>query len=76
MPTENDTVRKYVQYLGLFNAITSLKKADCCGKTSLLHAALSGSFHQMTVPFEQVPETYECYVAGNNGLSTIVRLNL
>ncbi|EXM21526.1 hypothetical protein FOTG_10758 [Fusarium oxysporum f. sp. vasinfectum 25433] len=27
MPTENDTVRKYVQYLGFFNAITSLKKA-------------------------------------------------
>ncbi|WJG37059.1 uncharacterized protein FOBCDRAFT_146739 [Fusarium oxysporum Fo47] len=27
MPTENDTVRKYVQYLGFFNPITSLKKA-------------------------------------------------
>ncbi|KAI8654696.1 hypothetical protein NCS57_01216500 [Fusarium keratoplasticum] len=27
MPTENDTVRKHVQYLGHFNAITNLKKA-------------------------------------------------
>jgi hypothetical protein len=27
MPTENDTVRKYAQYFGLFNAITSLKEA-------------------------------------------------
>ncbi|KAJ5904873.1 uncharacterized protein N7473_001789 [Penicillium subrubescens] len=58
---------------------------SCCGKTSLLRAALYGNSPEKVqstfdlrhnVPFEQCPGIYECNVSNEKGHSIIVRLAL
>ncbi|KAJ5904689.1 small GTPase-binding protein [Penicillium subrubescens] len=58
---------------------------SCCGKTSLLRAALYGNSPEKVqgtfdlrhnVPFEQCPGIYECNVSNEKGHSIIIRLAL